>query len=258
MPELPDLTIFVESLQKIIINREITGALFHKKPRLNISSSNFNNRLKDRKIIRITRIGKEILFSLDSGDSFSVHLMLSGGFAVAGEDREISFTVMTLNFKDTGSLFVIDPKGWVKINMNPDLNVRALDALDVTSEYLQTSFEKKQRMNIKAFLLDQQIIGGIGNAYSDEILWHARISPKSVVGGIPPEVAVRLADSIKTVLVNAIEYLRKNHTGILSGEVRNFLAVHNPKIKTSPTGYPVLVEQIASKKTYYTEEQVLY
>jgi formamidopyrimidine-DNA glycosylase len=142
--------------------------------------------------------------------------------------------------------------------MNPDLNERAVDALDVTTEYLQLCFDKKQRINIKAFLLDQQIIGGIGNAYSDEILWHAKISPKSIVGGIPAEVVDRLAHSIKTVLTNAVEYLRKNHSGILSGEVRSFLAVHNPKIKTSPTGYPVIIEQIASKKTYYTEEQVLY
>jgi len=258
MPELPDLTIFVESLREIVLNREIVGAVFHKKPRLNIPSSTFNSMLKDRKIIEITRIGKEILFSLDSGDRFSVHLMLSGGFAVAREGKEIPFTILTLNFRDTGSLFVTDPKGWVKINMNPDLDERAVDGLDVTSEYLQSSFDKKQRINIKAFLLDQQIIGGIGNAYSDEILWHAKISPKSIVGGIPAEVVDRLAHSIKTVLINAVEYLRKNHSGILSGEVRSFLSIHNPKIKTSPTGYPVIVEQIASKKTYYTEEQILY
>lgn len=258
MPELPDLTIYVESLRKIVLNRDIEGALYHSKPRLNVPSTAFNTVLKDRKLVEIARIGKEILFSLDSGDKFSVHLMLTGGFAVAQAGKEIPFTILTLNFRDGGALLVTDPKAWVKININPDLTGRAIDALDVTPEYLRTAFSKKPRMNIKAFLLDQQIIGGIGNAYSDEILWQARISPKSVVGGIPEEVVVRLAETIKAVLLDSTEYLRKNHSGMISGEVRNFLAVHNPKIKKSPTGHPVIVEQIVSKKTYYTEEQVLY
>lgn len=258
MPELPDLTIYVESLREIVLNREIAGAIYHKEPRLDAPFTSFSSMLTDRKIVDIERIGKEILFSLDSGDKFSVHLMLTGGFAKAREGRETPFTILTLSFRNGGSLLVTDPKGWVKINMNPDLDGRAVDALDVTSEYLQRLFAKKPKTNIKAFLLDQQIIGGIGNAYSDEILWHAKISPKSVVGTIPAEVADRLADSIKTVLVNAIEYLRKNHAGMISGEIRDFLAVHNPKIKKYPSGYPVIIEQIASKKTYYTVEQVLY
>jgi formamidopyrimidine-DNA glycosylase len=111
---------------------------------------------------------------------------------------------------------------------------------------------------VKSFLLDQQLLGGIGNAYADEILWEARISPKSVVGKLPDQAVVKLAASIPAVLNHAIDYLRRHHAGMISGEIRDFLAVHNPKAKASPTGAPIIIEQIASKKTYYTEEQVLY
>lgn len=258
MPELPDLTIFAESLQEKFLNREITGAVYHKQQKPDIPPETLNGLLEHRTISGIKRAGKEILFSLDSGDSFSVHLMLTGGFVVAPKGKAMQFPILTLNFRDYSSLLVTDPKSWANVTINPDLTGRAVDALEITSHYLQGWFAKKPKTNIKAFLLDQQKIGGIGNAYSDEILWHAKISPKSVVGSIPAEAVDRLADNIKTVLLNAIEYLRKNHSGILSGEVRDFLAVHNPKRKTSPTGAAVIVEQIASKKTYYTEEQVVY
>jgi len=78
------------------------------------------------------------------------------------------------------------------------------------------------------------------------------------VGKIPKEAIIQLESSIKSVLAAATDHLRKNHSGIMSGEVRDFLSVHNPKTKNSPTGHPIIIQQIASKKTYYTEEQILY
>ena len=89
-------------------------------------------------------------------------------------------------------------------------------------------------------------------------MWQAKISPKSLVGKIPKDVVAKLALAIPSVLKQATDYLRKHHPGITAGEVRDFLAVHNPKAKTSPSGGPIIVEQIASKKTYYTDEQILF
>jgi formamidopyrimidine-DNA glycosylase len=258
MPELPDLTIFAESLQKLVLNKDISEVLCHKKQNLNVAPELFESSLKHHKFRTITRVGKELLFNLDNGAQFMVHLMLAGGFRLCRKESKVSFPLLTFSFDDGESLVIFDPKFLARIALDPDLKSWAIDALDVTSDYLEGAFKKKPRMAVKTFLLDQKMIAGIGNAYSDEILWDARISPKSEVGKIPQEAIIHLKASIKSVLSAATDHLRENHSGIMSGEVRDFLPVHNPKAKNSSTGHPIIIEQIASKKTYYTEEQILY
>lgn len=80
-------------------------------------------------------------------------------------------------------------------------------------------------------MLDQQLIRGIGNAYADEILWDAGISPFSVSGKIPPGKISALAKSIRKVLKAAEKRIIKKHHGIIAGEVRDFLLIHNPDKK---------------------------
>ena len=107
-------------------------------------------------------------------------------------------------------------------------------------------------------LLDQKIIKGIGNAYADEILWDAGISPFSVSNKIPADKLKALAASIKTILNNAEKQIKKSHPDIIKGEVRDFLLIHNSKKKTSPGGAQILQKEIGGRKTYYTNEQELY
>jgi formamidopyrimidine-DNA glycosylase len=258
MPELPDLTIFAESLQKLVLKKEISEAVYHKNKPLNVDPDVFCASLKNQKITAIKRVGKQLLFELGDGGKFLVHLMLSGGFKLCQTGEEASFPVLTITFNDGKSLVLYDPKGMVSIAVNPDLGRPVADALDVTADYLEDIFRKKPKAILKAVLIDQKVMAGIGNAYADEILWHAKISPKSIVGKIPKNVITKLVSSIHSVLKDATEYLRKHHPGMISGEIRDFLSVHNPKLKASPSGSAIIVEQVASKKTYYTEEQTLY
>lgn len=258
MPELPDLTIFAESLQKLVLDKQIDRVFYDKKQALNVEAEVLEAALRGRKISAVARVGKELLFELDSGDRFMIHLMLTGGFTCSRKQEAVPFAILTLTFHDGQSLTAYDPKGWLKVALNPDLTGRAPDALEVTADYLELMFNKKPKMVLKPFLLDQKLIAGIGNAYADEILWQAKISPKSVVGRIPKDAVARLTASVHSVLNHAVRYLRKNHAGMTAGEVRDFLAVHNPQAKASPTGSPIVVEQVASKKTYYTQEQIQY
>ena len=258
MPELPDLTIFAESLRELVLGKQIDEVAYEKKQQPNVDPDILRATLKGQKITAVERVGKELLFKLGSGDNILIHLMLTGGFKFCPRNEKVPFAVLTLAFKDGQALAAFDPKGWMKIALNPDLSGRAPDALDVSADDLQEMFKKKPKAILKPFLLDQQLIAGIGNAYADEIMWNARISPKSVVGRIPKDAVDTLTASIKSVLGNAVSYLRKNHSGMISGEIRDFLAVHNPKAKASPSGSPVIIEQVASKKTYYTAEQHLF
>ena len=258
MPELPDLTVFAESLQKLVLKKEISDAVYHGNKRLNVEANVFCSSLRNQKITRIRRVGKELLFELGNGDAFLVHLMLAGGFKLGAKDEKVSFPILTIAFNDGQSLVLYDTKGMMNISLNPDLGRFAVDALEFTSHYLEDVFKKKPKAILKSVLIDQQVLAGIGNAYADEILWQAKISPRSIVGKLPKDAIDKLTSSIHSVLKDATDYLRKNHPGIISGEIRDFLSVHNPKLKVSPSGAAIIVEQIASKKTYYTEEQILY
>jgi formamidopyrimidine-DNA glycosylase len=132
------------------------------------------------------------------------------------------------------------------------------DALDVDAGLLRRLIAGKPRMLIKALLIDQKIVRGIGNAYADEILWQARISPRSVAGKLPGEAVEALAAAIRSVLTDAIQQLQKDHPDMIAGEFREFLAVHNPARNESPGGRPIRVETVSSKTTYFTDEQRLY
>jgi formamidopyrimidine-DNA glycosylase len=258
MPELPDLIVFAESLQGKVLNKEISDAVYHKTKRLNVAPGAFADALKKRKIAKVRRVGKALLFELDSGDSFLAHLMLSGGFKVGKQGEEVASAVLTVDFSDGQSMVFFDPRGLATITLNPDLKGHAVDALEITRDHLESVIKKKPDLTIKEILIDQSAISGIGNAYSDEILWHAKISPKSLAGKLPDKAKTQLVTSIHQVLKSATDYLRKNNPGIMSGEEREHLAVHKPKAKLSPTGSAIKTEEIAGKKTYFTEEQILY
>ena len=122
------------------------------------------------------------------------------------------------------------------------------DALDLDHERLQRVIDGKPRMLIKALLIDQKVLRGIGNAYADEILWQARVSPRLVAGKLPPEAVEALAAAIRSVLIDAIRHLRTEHPGIIAGNIREFLVVHNPARKQSPGGSPIRVETVSSKR----------
>ena len=148
---------------------------------------------------------------------------------------------------------------WLKVIFNPD-HPDIPDALaeNFTHEYLKEKLSKKRSALLKAFLMDQNIVRGIGNAYSDEIIWNCIISPKSKCGAVPDVLVKELYNSINKVLINAIDEIEKAIPNAISGEYRDFLAVHNKTKDTTPTGYKIIIEKIASRTTYFTEEQILY
>src|SRR5205085_1546075 len=104
------------------------------------------------------------------------------------------------------------------------------DVPDALSPKANTAFWTnvlQTRATIKNVLLDQKIVRGIGNAYADEILWTARISPFSIANKLPVSAIRALSSATKKVLKHAIKQIAKKEPGIIGGEVRDFLVVHN-------------------------------
>jgi len=184
--------------------------------------------------------------------------MLHGNLNLFEGENEKKNTIIELHFdKDTG-LALTDYQGASNATLNPVIK----DSPDALSEKVDYKFLKeklsKKRTNIKTFLLDQNSIRGIGNAYADEILWEARISPLSVCNKIPDDKIKALAKDIKSVLKDAEKQIRKINPDIISGEERSFLKIHNSKKKESPTGEKIHNKMVNSRITYYTNEQELY
>jgi len=261
MPELPDLTIFARNLNKQILNRPIVSVAIPPAAKLNVPSSFFIDGVKGASITDVRREGKELFFSLSNGNAFSAHLMLNGKLALLppGQSDKARGLVATLTFEDGGTFSISDWQGMCKVALNPKLS-KTPDAMSerFTREYFIGTLGKNPLKNIKALLIDQHIIKGIGNAYADEILWKADISPSSLAGRIPGAAADELYAAIGDVLNDAIENILRISPDIISGEERSFLRVHNKNRKTSEDGEPIVIETIAGKTTYYTKKQRLF
>jgi len=260
MPELPDLHVYSENLEKLILNKTIISVTVFDTRKI-ATPSLFSEKLQNASIRSIVREGKELHFMLTNGNSFGVHLMLSGKFFVTDQEEagKINSKIAALFFEDKQALVINDYQGLCKVTLNPKVS-KVPDALSpaFTFEYFQGIAKKNPWKNIKAVLIDQHIVRGIGNAYVDEILWKADISPESVLGKIPEEQLKVLYQAIPLVLNDAIENIRKTKPDIINGEERSFLQVHNPSKKFTDNGDRIIVKTVAAKKTYFTEKQKLF
>ena len=261
MPELPDLYVYAKNLKTHLLNKKITDVKTFAAKRINAGSKEFVSACKGASFIGIEQNGKEIIFHLDNNNSFLVHLMLLGKFTIDKEQVNMSlFNKITSLYLDDNTVFTIsDEQMYAKVELNPQKRT-VPDALsdEFNYPYFLSLMLGSSRKNIKALLLDQKSIRGIGNAYADEILYNADISPKSTAGKIPEDKIEVLFNQIKATLQWGIDNILLISPDIITGEFRNFFRVHNKKLKQTKAGEKIIVEKIASKKTYYTASQKPY
>jgi len=260
MPELPDLHLFAKNLRGLVLHKPITQAEANPY-KVSATPAVFSGALLGKEIEAIDRNGKELYFTLSGGQAFSVHLMLHGKYAVMAWDTVLKtqHKVIALRFDDDQALVVTDYSGMCKATLNPP-RPTVPDAMSdaFTFEYFEKIIRKNAGKGLKGFLVNQQAIRGIGNAYADEILWKADISPKSVAGKIPPEDLRGLYDAIGWVMRDAIEQLERICPDAISGEERSFLRVHNHNKRQTDEGDAILREEVDKKQTYYTKKQRLF
>jgi formamidopyrimidine-DNA glycosylase len=258
MPELPDLQVFSKNLSKELCGKTIKEIKVINSKKLNVSVASLKKAMEDGRIKAIHREGKELRVVLDNGNVLGLHLMLHGQLSLFKDKNEHKDVILSIHFTDDKVLALADYQGLASATLNPELK-NAPDALshELNYEYLKEQLHKI-RGSIKNVLIDQKIIRGIGNAYADEILWDARIAPLSASNKIPEETIKILEKSIRKVLQDAEKQILTSHPDIISGEVRDFLLIHNPQNNVSPTGSVIKQTIAGSRKTYYTDEQKLY
>jgi formamidopyrimidine-DNA glycosylase len=257
MPEMPDIEVFSRNLKKMFGGKKLSKIKVVDKKNIKDSQKELSKALEGRKLKDVYRSGKEMRFLFSNGNILGLHLMLSGDLIPFEEKNERKSTKVEFYFDKGNNLALTDRFKNAFVKLNPE-EKEGIDVLDpkLNYSYLKKAFNK--RAAIKNVLLDQNVIRGIGNAYSDEILWQTRISPFSKANAIPDEKIKELVKNIKKVLKSATTKINKNHPGLIHGEVRDFLDIHSPKKEKSPTGAKIRIADRGMLKTYYTDEQVLY
>ena len=256
MPELPDLQVFSQNLNKKLAGKKLMQLVIRERSKLKQSVAAIRKAVEGSKVKKVYREGKEIHFAFNNGNILGLHMMLRGELHYFEGKNEHRFTILEMHFSGKTGLVLTD----YQRNANVTLNPLVRESPDALSKKVNASFLKKllsRKAAIKNVLLDQDLIRGIGNAYADEILWKAGISPFSISEKIPSQQISKLAKAIKFVLNGATKKIAKAEPDIIGGEIRDFLDIHNSKKTHSPTGSKIMVKS-GGRKTYYTSEQKLY
>jgi len=257
MPELPDIEVFSKNLHKKYHGKTAEKLVVVQPKKLEHSATAFTKAIRGKKLQKVYRSGKEMHFLFEDGTVLAFHLMLTGDMYPIEKKGERKLTIVELWFKDGSGLALTDRMKNANVKLNPPQS-EAIDALDprLNSRMLKQLLQRNT--SVKNVLLDQKKILGIGNGYSDEILWKSGISPFSIARAIPDEKVKVLSRNIKSILKKATAQINKHYPGLLHGEVRDFMKIHTKKASHSPTGAVIKQEKRGLLTTYYTAEQKLY
>jgi formamidopyrimidine-DNA glycosylase len=220
--ELPEVEVMRRDLEKDVVGRKIAAA--EVRPSKNAMRiirrhgrrKEFADRLIGRKVLKSDRRGKYVLLSLDNGDVLVVHFAMSGQF-VRGNKRVPlpPHTHVVITFQQGGDLRFVDPRtfGEMFVTAGDDLGkVKelqhiAIDPLDHVFTWQSFGGQMAQRESkLKQLLMDQKFISGLGNIYSDEVLFAAGLRHDRLSDTLSSQEVRRLYRSLQEVLQEAIRY----------------------------------------------------
>ncbi len=206
MPELPEVETVTRSLLPHLKGRVIRSAEFRQVRVLRGDPDETARRLVGRRITGLERRGKFIMMHLGgAGGIFTVHLGMTGKLLMGAEIGKHTHAIVQL---DRGVLTYDDPRQFGRLEWSEGVpsSVAKLGPEPLLVEFEE--FWKKlhaRKTKIKALLLDQKFLGGVGNIYADEALFRAGIHPLALSSKIGIVRARRLFDAVREVLSEAIE-----------------------------------------------------
>jgi formamidopyrimidine-DNA glycosylase len=215
VPELPEVETARAVIERAALGREIVGVddsdAYVTRPH---QAGEIRTALLGRRLTAAHRRGKSMWFDTSAtelsdaaGPALGIHLGMSGKIVIAdGHGGEIEggdywqrgratgdhrFTRFALTFADGGSLLLIDPRRLGRVRLDPPVDVLGPDAREITRAQFRAAFSRGTAP-VKARLLDQDAIAGIGNLIADQVLWQAKIHPARPVGELDPADVDRL------------------------------------------------------------------
>jgi len=215
MPELPEVETVMRGLRAALEGRRIVRAAAHRPDLRWPLPVGLARRLTGARVLGFRRRGKYILMRLDGGDSVLLHLGMSGRMLVekAGRNDVTLHEHLVLETDAGWRVGFVDPRRFGSVDLVPTGEEDAHKLLrELGPEPLDAAFDVARlsealagkRTPIKAALLDQKIVAGLGNIYVCEALFRAGISPLRSAHTVPGARAVRLVPAIKDTLTEAI------------------------------------------------------
>lgn len=230
MPELPEVETIKIGLVKLLPGKAVRAVDFDWAKSFPNAPADVNKFLVGAKITDVKRRAKVLLIELSSNYSLVIHLKMTGQLVYRGSDVKFGAghpnesligelpdksTRVTLGFDDGSKLFFNDQRkfGWVRLMPTPE--VMNLDffkkvgpeplSADFDWKQLRERLQRRKNTSIKAALLDQTVIAGVGNIYADESLWGAKIHPAILVKNLSDAQIKKLYTELVFVLRLAIE-----------------------------------------------------
>ena len=229
MPELPEVETVRRGLADLIIGKVVSGEVHDTEKGFPNATHDVQQFLIGATVTDVRRRAKVLMIDLSTSYSLLIHLKMTGQLVFVGDTRfgaghpndslvnELpdKSTRVTLTFSDDSKLFFNDQRkfGWVRLMPTIEIANTAF-MQKVGPEPLSTDFTtndfiqrlaRRPKTNIKAALLDQSVVAGIGNIYADESLWGAKIHPTRLVSDITEEEKGKLYTEMRAVMNLAIE-----------------------------------------------------
>jgi len=262
MPELPDVTVYIEALSARILDHELMRVLV-KGPFLLRSVTPSLSETFGRKVREIRRIGKQIAVGLDGELYLVLHLMIAGRLHWKTSAVKLGGKNALATFQfDNGTLLLTEAgtqrRAALRVVAGED-GLKALDAggiepLDADRNEFSAAL-RSENHTLKRSLTDPHIFSGIGNAYSDEILHRARLSPIAMTQKLSEEDITRLYEATRASLVEWTDRLRTQSAGEFPEKVTAFhpeMAVHGRYRQPCPRcGSKVQRIRYAANETNY-------
>ncbi len=274
MPELPEVEIARSLIADQALHRRIVDVddsdSYVTRPH---PPGELRSALLGRSLTAAHRRGKTMwLETSGTGDAgapggaeLGIHLGMSGRIVITGPDGTVAeageprrydarpprtaWNRFTLTFADGGSLVLFDPRRLGRVRLNPDIGALGPDARQVTPAAFRALI-MKGTIAVKARLLDQSKIAGVGNLLADEILWQARVSPLARVDTLSSAQVNRLYRALKSVLESAIAK-GGAHTG-------DIVAARHPGGTCPRDGAPMAHGTVGGRSTWWcSREQAL-
>jgi formamidopyrimidine-DNA glycosylase len=210
MPELPEVETIKNEIAPYITGHTITGIdLFWENMVRQPSADEFRERIAGKTITGLDRRGKYLLVNLDCSDTLIIHLRMTGSLWQTPPPEGMKFVRAVINLDNGTSIYFRDPRKfgrmWLVTEVacvTGELGPEPLQAM-FTTDILSTRL-KRHRIPIKAALLDQGILAGIGNMYADEALLSAKIHPMRPADSLSAGEIKRLHAGICRVLLAGI------------------------------------------------------
>lgn len=212
MPELPEVESYRRLLEARGLGREVAAVEADDRWFLKrgATAESVTAALVGRRLVAAVRRGKVLVATTDDAGALGLRFGMSGRLVVDGVasvDRLLyapaadrpAYTRFALAFADGGRLEVRDPRRLGGVELDPDLGALGPDALAVTRAELATALARSAAP-LKARLLDQSAVAGIGNLVGDELLWRSGLAPTRRAGGLFRDELARLAREVRATL----------------------------------------------------------